>query len=117
MSEQSINKIFEELTAVLKGQGEIKERLAKVEERLGNSMERTDRDYTAMLSLITSNNDDVSAKVRKLQEGHTDQEAVLNVRQGSLYAWGKIFQIVLAFIGSGAVAGGIVWLIIKLVGK
>ena len=56
----------------------------------------------------------MDGKIDNLESGHHEQESILHQRKGERRIFSGIFQTVLAIIGSGAVLGGIWWIVNQL---
>ena len=104
---QELNKLSRQ---ILSNQGDIKERLARVEtkqegfdEKMDLFHEENEKSHNDMVALITNKTGDVAKRVIKLEQGHNSQQSTIDKSIGiwDFVKWGIG---IIATLSTGAIA-------------
>ena len=82
--------------------------------------ELNERDHINLTGELAGMKETISAlnsKIDSLEEGHHEQQAVLEQRKGVRKVFGGMWQFLLALAGSGAILGGLGWLVKHFIDK
>lgn len=103
-------ELNQSLRQILENQGDIKERIARVEtkqegftDKLDAFYENNDKAHNDMVSLITNKTKDVESRVQSLETGHSTQQTVIDRSMGiwDFVKWGIGIIVTLS---TGAIA-------------